>query len=130
MGSSVPIDDLIRLENPLLVALAICEQGMGTKGQPPRARVRVTEVLHGSLALVECDSMFPPDNDESWYAIRAGDDALEQWKQTPYASPETGATIVAAAVVKGDVLEVWPRSIRPDDESARAHFRALFEETA
>ncbi len=120
---------------PLIVAVEVCERTLGTKSNAPVARVRVLHVIHpgpeGALELGEHMERFQPPNDESFYAARAGPEALERWKATPYASPETGARIIFAASRDPDgALGAWPLEIRPDTESERVRLRTLIEANA
>ena len=130
MGGAIQIDELIRSTKPQVVALEVCARAIGTRGEPPRARVRILEVLHGSLTPGEHDALFAPDNQESWYAIReGGDEGLARWKATPCSSPETGARLIVAANLGTEgTLVVWARSIRADSKAERARLRALLAE--
>ncbi len=130
MGSAPPIDDMIRMEKPHVVALEICAEAQGTNGAPPRARVRIVDVLHGALPLGERDAVFPADHQMRFYAIRnGGDEGLARWNAEPCGTPATGERLIAAGTLEADgALSVWTRSVRPDAESERARLRALLEE--
>lgn len=132
MGGRPPPDTSIVSHKPLIVAVEVCEQTIGTRSSPPVARVRVVHVVHagagGAVDLGEHEVRFNPPNDESFYAIRGGPEAFERWNATPYASPQAGARIIFAASRDPDgVLGAWPLTIRPDTESERARLRALLE---
>ena len=124
------MDDLIRMEKPLLLVLEVLADAIGTNGAPPRARVLVIDVLHGPHPRGECDTLFPPDKQSRFYALRGGGDAgLAEWEAIPCASPETGSRVIVAANLLVDgALEAWPHSVRPDDAAERTRMRALFED--
>ena len=127
MGSAVPIDELIRQTKPHLLVLEVCAETVGTNAMPPRARVRIVEVLYGALAATEGEAVFAPDHQASWYAIRdGGDEGLARWNAQPCPSPATGTRVIVAADLQADgALAVWARSVRPDDEHERTRIRAL-----
>jgi len=101
MGGRPPPDAMLLAHKPLIVAVEVCEQTIGTKSNAPVARVRVLHVIHpgpeGAVELGEHTARFPPPNDESFYAMRNGPETHERWKATPYASPAAGARIIFAA---------------------------------
>ena len=131
MGSEVPPDAMIREQRPHVVAAEIIESVCGTNANPPRARVRVVDVLNGSLEPGEHDAVFGPNNNLSWYAIRAGEDALARWSDETCASPETGARVLFAAQLTDDgTLSVWAQTVRPDTEEERVRLRTLLAEGA
>jgi hypothetical protein len=119
-------------DKPLIVAVEVCEQTIGTKSNAPVARVRVLHVVHagpeGGIELGEHQARFQPPSDESFYAIRNGPEAHERWKAAAHASPAAGARIIFAASRDSDgALGAWPLSIRPDTEAERARLRTLLE---
>lgn len=133
MGGRPHPDSMLLAHRPLIVAVEVCERTLGTKSHAPVARVRVLHVIHagseGAIEVGEHLARFQPPNDEAFYAMRAGPEALERWKATPYASPETGARIIFAASLDSDgALGAWPLSICPDTESERVRLRTLLEE--
>jgi hypothetical protein len=117
---------MIREHRPHVVAAEVIEGVLGTNANPPRARVRVVDVLNGTLTPGEHDAVFRPDNNMSWYAIREGDEAIARWYGEPCASPETGARVLFAAELADDgALVVWARTVCPDTEEERARLRGL-----
>lgn len=138
MGGRPPPDFMLVSSKPLIVAVEVCEQTIGTKSSAPVARVRVLHVIHAGaegpiapgerIELGEHLARFQPPNDESFYAMRAGPEALERWKAMPYASPAAGTRIIFAASRDPDgALGAWPLTIRPDTEAERERLRALIE---
>jgi|GEM_PF-3435410 len=136
MGSAVPIDDLIRMRKPYVLVLEVRAVAVGTQGQPPRARVRILEVLFsdGKIALggEERDAIFAPDGQGRFYAIRGGgDEGLAEWNAQPFASPASGAHVIVAADLCADgALDVWERSVRPDDPTERVRLCAFLAQDA
>jgi hypothetical protein len=130
MGSAPPTDDVLRSQRPLVVAAELCERVVGTNFNPPRARVRLLDVIHGTLSPGEHVAFFSPPSDAGFYAMRAGAGVYETWKTAGYASPDAGAQVIFAADIQEGVLVVWPRTLRPDSAAERARLRALFADGA
>jgi hypothetical protein len=79
MGGPPPLDAVIQTAEHVVV-LEVRATAIGTNGTGARARVRVLEVLRGSLPLGEGDALFGPSPDLAWYAIRGGgDEGLARW---------------------------------------------------